>query len=338
MKQTDDTYMVFPKTYGRQKLNALYREIPLKDTTFRTLRKYFRAMANLYGIIPLKKAYEIIHSQCPRLVTEKEFLAFAKIARHECENFYILGEDEIYTDGQKQPLLQREIIHSFYFDEAQEDEDLYTSLKRAQQGKEYYIPEKEELLRYENDYYREKTPQLEALENFLSRKLKMSERDIFFAFWEFDHRIRFSTSSPSDGFSDIEEIPFKTMKDKDLDTLLSLYDAYSNHSRMHYNRGYTPEELVSMVPPEERVPKSLSFGPNIQKLIASGEWDKEEFMKMLRSMGMPVDAVAAIPVTGKGTATPEPAPIVPLPVKVGRNDPCPCGSGKKYKNCCGKNR
>jgi preprotein translocase subunit SecA len=21
---------------------------------------------------------------------------------------------------------------------------------------------------------------------------------------------------------------------------------------------------------------------------------------------------------------------------VGRNDPCPCGSGKKYKNCCGR--
>lgn len=23
--------------------------------------------------------------------------------------------------------------------------------------------------------------------------------------------------------------------------------------------------------------------------------------------------------------------------KIGRNDPCPCGSGLKYKNCCGKN-
>ena len=22
--------------------------------------------------------------------------------------------------------------------------------------------------------------------------------------------------------------------------------------------------------------------------------------------------------------------------KIGRNDTCPCGSGKKYKNCCGK--
>lgn len=25
------------------------------------------------------------------------------------------------------------------------------------------------------------------------------------------------------------------------------------------------------------------------------------------------------------------------PPKVGRNDPCPCGSGKKYKKCCGRN-
>ncbi|WP_424150008.1 SEC-C metal-binding domain-containing protein, partial [Selenomonas noxia] len=24
--------------------------------------------------------------------------------------------------------------------------------------------------------------------------------------------------------------------------------------------------------------------------------------------------------------------------KVGRNDPCPCGSGKKYKNCHGKDK
>jgi uncharacterized protein YecA (UPF0149 family) len=22
--------------------------------------------------------------------------------------------------------------------------------------------------------------------------------------------------------------------------------------------------------------------------------------------------------------------------KIGRNEPCPCGSGKKYKKCCGK--
>jgi uncharacterized protein len=32
------------------------------------------------------------------------------------------------------------------------------------------------------------------------------------------------------------------------------------------------------------------------------------------------------------TFTPEPGRNAP---KVGRNDPCPCGSGKKYKRCCG---
>jgi uncharacterized protein YecA (UPF0149 family) len=37
------------------------------------------------------------------------------------------------------------------------------------------------------------------------------------------------------------------------------------------------------------------------------------------------------------------APIPDAPVEqaksaetIGRNDPCPCGSGKKYKKCCGK--
>ena len=30
-----------------------------------------------------------------------------------------------------------------------------------------------------------------------------------------------------------------------------------------------------------------------------------------------------------------PQPVV-RPPKIGRNDPCPCGSGKKYKKCCGK--
>jgi uncharacterized protein YecA (UPF0149 family) len=31
-----------------------------------------------------------------------------------------------------------------------------------------------------------------------------------------------------------------------------------------------------------------------------------------------------------------PAAPVRREAKVGRNDPCPCGSGKKYKKCCGR--
>ena len=37
-----------------------------------------------------------------------------------------------------------------------------------------------------------------------------------------------------------------------------------------------------------------------------------------------------------GEAAAQPAAPKKAAAKVGRNDPCPCGSGKKYKNCCGK--
>ncbi len=35
---------------------------------------------------------------------------------------------------------------------------------------------------------------------------------------------------------------------------------------------------------------------------------------------------------------PLPPPVEPIKADktVGRNDPCPCGSGKKYKKCCGR--
>ena len=40
----------------------------------------------------------------------------------------------------------------------------------------------------------------------------------------------------------------------------------------------------------------------------------------------------------KNASESKPEPIRNTTPKVGRNDPCPCGSGKKYKNCCGKNQ
>lgn len=38
----------------------------------------------------------------------------------------------------------------------------------------------------------------------------------------------------------------------------------------------------------------------------------------------------------KDGQAPQVAQVVRQGPKLGRNDPCPCGSGKKYKKCCGK--
>ncbi|MGE5087986.1 MAG: SEC-C metal-binding domain-containing protein, partial [Candidatus Levyibacteriota bacterium] len=39
---------------------------------------------------------------------------------------------------------------------------------------------------------------------------------------------------------------------------------------------------------------------------------------------------------GADTAVAVAPPFVRAGTKVGRNDPCPCGSGKKYKHCHGR--
>lgn len=54
-----------------------------------------------------------------------------------------------------------------------------------------------------------------------------------------------------------------------------------------------------------------------------------------REFSMPSPGGEPVPGAGAGDGKHE--PFRRKKPKVGRNDPCPCGSGKKYKNCCGKN-
>ena len=54
---------------------------------------------------------------------------------------------------------------------------------------------------------------------------------------------------------------------------------------------------------------------------------------LMRSMGLDPAAAQSTPATAPTSPKPEPTQAFP---KVGRNDPCPCGSGKKYKNCHGR--
>ncbi|MBM3706477.1 MAG: hypothetical protein FJW66_08135, partial [Actinobacteria bacterium] len=58
------------------------------------------------------------------------------------------------------------------------------------------------------------------------------------------------------------------------------------------------------------------------------ESEKEMAVKNIRTSG-PSDVIAG---DSSKASRPEPVRVQ----KVGRNDPCPCGSGKKYKKCCGK--
>ena len=86
-----------------------------------------------------------------------------------------------------------------------------------------------------------------------------------------------------------------------------------------------------MQPPEKRIPRSMSLGPNIRKAIADGTMDAAELRRGILAMEMPSEELRFSLLKEIANAVAE-----AKPKKVGRNDPCPCGSGKKYKKCCGR--
>ena len=59
--------------------------------------------------------------------------------------------------------------------------------------------------------------------------------------------------------------------------------------------------------------------------------EKVERVNLIRNMIMNMQAAQ------QAGGPEKPQPKTNKSEKVGRNDPCPCGSGKKYKQCCGKN-
>ena len=72
---------------------------------------------------------------------------------------------------------------------------------------------------------------------------------------------------------------------------------------------------------------------NIRK--QNGDVKRQEAAKIT---GAALEAINSVD-GGKKINTPEYSQtVVNEGPKIGRNDPCPCGSGKKYKNCCGKNQ
>ncbi len=104
----------------------------------------------------------------------------------------------------------------------------------------------------------------------------------------------------------------------------------------------TPETL------EQRLEREKEHLPSsIKNLIDKDPTMKERFIKVARQMeadGVDMSSPLAMRKWAKenqkkireqeyGTVKP-----IVKEKEPGRNDPCPCGSGKKYKKCCGANK
>jgi hypothetical protein len=86
----------------------------------------------------------------------------------------------------------------------------------------------------------------------------------------------------------------------------------------HYDRVHHPERYYALARRIEDEERAWFTDARLQELVAR------------------VEAAEALGRPKRKGAYPPPAQLAALePKKIGRNDPCTCGSGKKYKKCCG---
>lgn len=315
----------FPRMYAESTLTRMHKKLDLPEETVKLLYDYFDAFSNFYLRLPLYDAYEIFKSQNSDLATEEQFVAFSEIARHEKHYYFILGDEELFIDGKKSEPIEREIVHQSLVDI---DFDIYYNMYEAQQKKPLYVPEKSQLLKYADDFYYEETAYTRKLRAFFMNCLKFDAEkaenmvsSCVFIILTGPHFMGMLTK-------ELERMKIE-MTQPQLDEFYGIISELNNNTRIPENRGYTPSELSKMI--RGAVKPKIVLGENMRNNLASGNLSKEEFIQGLMNSDLPDDMkMQMLGELSKVKTNPEKSK------KIGRNEPCPCGSGKKYKKCCGR--
>ena len=174
--------------------------------------------------------------------------------------------------------------------------NIYKDIERRQGGRKFYIPSVDEVLDYSKNGYPTKSASYQKLGKFLMDEMKVSDAVK-------DQALFFIYKECSmDGRMSaiMENLGQKGIQfnDEQLEKFTKLIMDANNNTRMLEFRGYTPNEISGAVWP-----------------FATGK----------PHTAMPNSFV------------PTAAPMQPASTrKIYPNDPCPCGSGKKYKKCCGR--
>ena len=103
-----------------------------------------------------------------------------------------------------------------------------------------------------------------------------------------------------------------------------LMDYMNNTPRWGFY-GRCPNDIAKDMEPMTAPPR-ISLGPNARKMGYTQEQVQGMVDDLWEERMNPASSADPLNVL---------MPYI-APPKVGRNDPCPCGSGKKYKNCCGR--
>ena len=211
--------------------------------------------------------------------------------------------------------------------------DIYLELEKRQRQVPYYIPSESEILDYAINGYPASDPVYCRLYSFFEKDMGLGMPDCR------DYCVKayyvFSMGGMlSDYMEFLNERELVFRSDKQARKFAGLVMELNNNTRMFEMRGHTPIEMRAYAPlvtPGERM-KVVPMSSDAARLL-------EEGRQQIQAMGFDVDTEESgteIPMMGfKNGVSGE---MKTGSRKIYPNDPCPCGSGKKFKKCCGRNK
>lgn len=277
---------------------------------FHLVFDYCYALTNLYGIVTLEQVIKVFNDQNEVPTDKEEVLKVYGIVNDVKECFFDL------------------IDNAFVHEAVTEEAEGYHILLEKQGDKPYYVPEKDVLLCYADEAFFEQSDAFLKLVEYLAEVVVKDEVVAAELATQIQYMYSFGEELQK-GLELFEEKDIE-MEEEVLRVLIDLLVDVYNNTRFWENRGFSPIEMIQI----EGVNEALAEGEQEAKV------EEEVAQSVVESLTkpMPAKAAAFTPTMFAPTVHPTflPHDAVVTRKKIGRNDPCPCGSGQKFKRCCGK--
>lgn len=219
--------------------------------TTKLIEEYFDAFSHLYGIISMKRAFRIIKEQNPEInLQEDAFIDFIENFDFDEKYYIIVYDEEMYCDSpvNKTDTMKKVLITDFLY---AVDDEAYDEMKHTQDGLRFYVPEREELLKYSSDdYFEQNEPYFNLADYFINHMhLSVECTDEIIEEWVCIWRAEtygedINVDMCLDSLVVHSHGKFKKFKNiKQAKEFLRLFTDMYNNTRMPMYRGHTPKEV-----------------------------------------------------------------------------------------------
>lgn len=207
-------------------IKSPHNELEEKRKRNNLINQYFTCFANLYGIVPVDMIAKIFNRYEDEKLKDSELDYIKNMTQVKFLQYVI---DEEY-------LINREIFS------IKECYDYLFEIIENQEGKRYAILPKEELLRYIDPDYFEKTPQYRRMQTMLSLELGLSKADAE----ELTDNFAYMCKADMDFDFVFQYLEDKNIVFKDMEQcnrFVGVYADMQNNTRLWENCGNTPVEM-----------------------------------------------------------------------------------------------